>query len=82
MKSEDGELVLIFNGEIYNYLELKSELRREGFHFFSHSDTEVILKSYQKWGTGCFARFKGMFAIALYDKLRDELILARDHSNT
>jgi len=80
MQSEDGQLVLIFNGEIYNYRELKTDLEKEGYRFFSHSDTEVILKAFDKWGTGCFSKFKGMFAIAVYNRRTNELILARDHA--
>ena len=80
MLNETKDIVLIFNGEIYNYLDLKEELKSAGYHFFSNSDTEVILKGYEYWGTRCFAKFKGMFAIALYDKKRKQIILARDHA--
>ncbi|MGN6617079.1 MAG: asparagine synthase (glutamine-hydrolyzing) [Ilyomonas sp.] len=74
------DVVLVFNGEIYNYQDLKEELKAAGCYFSSNSDTEVILKGYEHWGTACFAKFKGMFAIALYDKKRKQLILARDHA--
>jgi asparagine synthase (glutamine-hydrolysing) len=80
MYNEPKDLVLIFNGEIYNYLLLRDELIRLGARFFSHSDTEVILKAYEQWGTACFGRLKGMFALALHDKRKRELILARDHA--
>lgn len=80
MFSETREIVLVFNGEIYNYLDLKEQLIQAGFQFRTKSDTEVIIKSYQKWGTNCFSKFKGMFAIALYDKSCSKLILARDHA--
>ncbi len=80
MINETKDIVLIFNGEIYNYLDLKEELKNAGYHFFSNSDTEVILKGYQYWGTRCFAKFKGMFAIVVYDKKRRQIILARDHA--
>ncbi|MBD0283841.1 MAG: asparagine synthase (glutamine-hydrolyzing) [Flavisolibacter sp.] len=80
MFSEDGEIALIFNGEIYNYKELKEELIKQGYQFNTHSDTEVIIKAYQRWSTQCFEKFRGMFAIALLDKKRNELILARDHA--
>lgn len=80
MHSEDGALTIIFNGEIYNYESLKDELQVLGYKFKTHSDTEVIIKAYEQWGTDCFSRFKGMFAIAIYDKRKAELILARDQA--
>jgi asparagine synthase (glutamine-hydrolysing) len=80
MFSEDKALTLIFNGEVYNYLELKAELVRAGFNFRSSSDTEVVLKAYQYWGTDCFAKFRGMFALAIHDKPNARLVLARDHA--
>lgn len=75
MQSNDGQLVVTFNGEIYNFAELKQEL---GYPFTTHSDTEVILAAYQRWGAQAFSRFRGMFALALYDKQKRELILVRD----
>jgi len=78
MFSDDGEIALVFNGEIYNFLELKSELKRMGVAFRGRSDTEVILKAYQKWGTGAFAKFNGMFAVAIWNKRNQTLCLARD----
>jgi asparagine synthase (glutamine-hydrolysing) len=80
MFSEDRDIVLVFNGEIYNYLELKEELQNAGAHFRTHTDTEVIIKAWQIWGNACFSRLKGMFALALYCKSKGELILARDHA--
>jgi asparagine synthase (glutamine-hydrolysing) len=80
MISENGQMVLVFNGEIYNYREIQQDLERDGFRFFSHSDTEVILKAYEKWGTACFSKFKGMFALSIYDKRKNQLVLARDHA--
>lgn len=80
MFSDDKNIILVFNGEIYNYLLLKAELKSFGFQFSTTSDTEVIIKSYQKWGVDCFSRFRGMFTIGLYDKQKSELILARDHA--
>lgn len=77
MLSGDGEMVIIYNGEIYNFLEIRKELEGE-YVFHSHCDTEVILAAYQKWGLKCFEHFNGMFAIALYDKHKDRVILARD----
>ncbi|RTL49070.1 MAG: asparagine synthase (glutamine-hydrolyzing) [Sphingobacteriales bacterium] len=80
MHSTDGRLVLVFNGEIYNYRELKAELQQQGHAFHTGTDTEVILYAYRAWGTDCFSRFEGMFAIALLDQNTDTLVLARDHA--
>jgi len=78
MLSEDGRTCVIFNGEIYNYLELADELRRQGCVFRSRSDTEVILHAYRTWGPACVHRFNGMFAIALWDRDQRSLWLVRD----
>jgi asparagine synthase (glutamine-hydrolysing) len=78
MLSENGRITLTFNGEIYNFKKLRKELEDIGYVFTSNSDTEVILKSYEKWGTAMFARFDGMFAIALIDLDKKKIILARD----
>ena len=80
MMNDDASVVLVFNGEIYNFPELKEELLQKGSRFYSHSDTEVILNAYETWGTECFRRFKGMFAVVIYDKRSREVILARDHA--
>jgi asparagine synthase (glutamine-hydrolysing) len=69
---------IVFNGEIYNHIELRAELEREGHVFYSHSDTEVILKAYEAWGTACLDRFNGMFAIVIFDLRRRRLFIARD----
>lgn len=74
---ETGNWV-VFNGEIYNYPQLRSELEAAGAYFHSHCDTEVILHAYARWGTDCFARLHGMFAIGLYDQAGKRLLLARD----
>jgi asparagine synthase (glutamine-hydrolysing) len=71
---------IIFNGEIYNFLELQKQLQRLGYVFKSASDTEVIMAAYQEWGTECINRFNGMFAFALYDGARQRLFLARDRA--
>ncbi|MFC5283223.1 asparagine synthase (glutamine-hydrolyzing) [Pedobacter alpinus] len=71
-------LHISFNGEIYNYQEIRNDLIARGHQFHSHSDTEVILHAYQEWGTACFKLFNGMFAIAIYDQYLKKLILARD----
>lgn len=71
-------LALVFNGTIYNYPELRAELRARGHHFFSHGDTEVILKAYAEWGERCVERLHGMFAFGLWDMKAKRLFLARD----
>ena len=71
---------LSFNGEIYNFLELRRELEGLGAVFRSHSDTEVILAAYQQWGTDCLSRLNGMFALAVYDAARQIVLLARDRA--
>lgn len=78
MLSEDGNLCVVFNGEIYNFRELAAELRELGYHFRTHSDTEVILCAWQEWREHCVERFRGMFAFALYDRNASSLFLARD----
>lgn len=74
---EDG-LVLCYNGEIYNYLELKKELQKKGWEFRTTSDSEVLLKSWRQWGVKMFDKLNGMFAFAIYDSKKGQLILARD----
>lgn len=76
--SDDGNVTLVQNGEIYNYIELRSQLKKLGFQFKTQSDSEVILKAYECYGTACFQYFNGMFAIAIIDIKRGKLILARD----
>jgi asparagine synthase (glutamine-hydrolysing) len=78
MASSDGRLWLIFNGEIYNYRELRAELSGYGHRFRGGSDTEVILAAFQQWGPGCLQRFNGMWAFALWDTAEKKLFLARD----
>lgn len=68
----------VFNGEIYNYLELRDELRRLGHEFRSTSDTEVLLAAYAEWGTECFKRFRGMWGLVIFDSARGEIVLSRD----
>ena len=77
--NEDKSVVVVYNGEIYNYRELRSELELGGHIFSTLSDTEVIVHGYEQWGENCFDRFNGMFGIALYDIQNKRLILARDH---
>ncbi|AZB31548.1 asparagine synthase (glutamine-hydrolyzing) [Chryseobacterium balustinum] len=78
MLSDDEKITITFNGEIYNFKKIRQELKSLGYHFKSNSDTEVILKSYEEWGTEMFTRFDGMFAIALVDLEKQKLILGRD----
>ncbi|MEP6765485.1 MAG: asparagine synthase (glutamine-hydrolyzing) [Gemmatimonadaceae bacterium] len=79
---EQGEprIAIVFNGEIYNFAELKAELEDMGFRFRSHSDTEVIINAYRAWGTACVRRLRGMFAIALYDAENARVFLVRDRA--
>jgi asparagine synthase (glutamine-hydrolysing) len=70
--------VLAYNGEIYNYLELRHELEQSGGSFTSHTDTEVVLKAYMKWGTDCFQRFNGFWSLAIFDPQRRCVVLSRD----
>ena len=78
MVSRDGRQVIVYNGEIYNFLQLRSELEREGARFFSGSDTEVVLAAYQRYGTDCLCRFNGMFSLAIWDDEKRTLFVARD----
>ena len=74
--SSDNKFILIFNGEIYNYKEIRESLT--GYHFRTHSDTEVVLAAYQAWGTNCLHQFNGMFAFAIWDVEKRALFIARD----
>lgn len=78
MTDGEGRLTVIFNGEIYNYRELKQELEGLGHRFHSDSDTETILHAYREWGERCLDRFRGMFAFAVHDRKTGDLFLARD----
>lgn len=78
MCNEDGKIWIVFNGEIYNFQELRVELERKGHLFKSRSDTEVILHGYEEWGVDCLHRFRGMFAFALWDSRQRQLFMARD----
>lgn len=77
MHSSCGRYVVVFNGEIYNYIELRKELKNE-FHFTTHSDTEVLLCAYSKWGNKMLSKLNGMFSIAIWDTKEKKLFLARD----
>ena len=76
--SEDGDTVIVFNGEIYNYLELRRELQQLGHRFRSNCDTETVLHAFLEWDIQCFARMRGMFAVALWTESDRRLLLARD----
>ncbi len=78
MFDKEKEFAIILNGEIYNFLELRSELIKEGYIFYSDTDTEIVLYSYKHWGIECLNKFNGMWAFALYDIKNNELILSRD----
>jgi asparagine synthase (glutamine-hydrolysing) len=76
--SPDGDTVIVFNGEIYNHLDIRRELEALGHSFTTHCDTETVLHAFMQWDTDCFARLRGMFAIALWSKSGQRLVLARD----
>jgi asparagine synthase (glutamine-hydrolysing) len=78
MAADDGRLWITFNGEIYNFLELRQELEAAGHRFRSHTDTEVILAAYRRWGLDCVDRLAGMFAFAIWDEPRRRLWVVRD----
>lgn len=78
MATPDGRYHIVFNGEIYNYIELRAELQRLGHEFHTRSDTEVILHAYEEWGLACQERFNGMWAFAIWDEVRQELLCSRD----
>lgn len=80
MQDVDAELCIVFNGEIYNFDDLRRDLTAKGHAFRSQSDTEVIVAAYREWGTDCLLRLNGMFAIALYDLKSRRLFLARDRA--
>jgi asparagine synthase (glutamine-hydrolysing) len=74
----DGERGIVFNGEIYNHLEVRAELEKMGHTFTSHTDTETVLKAFLQWDTGCLARIRGMFAFAVWSVPQKRIVLARD----
>jgi asparagine synthase (glutamine-hydrolysing) len=78
MLSDDGDTAIAFNGEIYNHLEIRAELESLGHRFHSRCDTETVLRAFLQWDTGCFARFRGMFAVAFWTESAKRLVLARD----
>ncbi len=78
MSAGNGNFTLSYNGEIYNYQELRSQLEGRGHCFFSQSDSEVVLHAYMEWGDSCVALFNGMFAFVIWDKIKQQLFIARD----
>lgn len=76
--TEDGDSTVVFNGEIYNHKELRAELQSRGHRFRSNCDTETVLRAFVEWDTDCFARLRGMFALAIWTKSTGRLVLARD----
>src|ERR1041385_2311303 len=78
MSTPDEDLVLTFNGEVFNFIEIKKELQSFGYRFRTQSDTEVILHAYQAWGEDCFRKFNGQWAIAIWSANERKLLLSRD----
>src|SRR6266851_8580244 len=78
MRSEDGDTILVFNGEIYNNTELREEMRRLGHEFRSRCDTETVLRAFLEWDIDCLPRLRGMFALAIWTESENRLVLARD----
>jgi asparagine synthase (glutamine-hydrolysing) len=78
MSYANEKLWITFNGEIYNYLEIKEEIAKDGFVFQSDTDTEVLLAAYRKWGKDCLSKFNGMFSFCLYDRQKNRMFIARD----
>ena len=78
MQTADGHFVMTYNGELYNYKEIRSELQANGYNFHTNTDSEVVLKSYAYWGEKCIDKFNGMFALAIWDKRDERLFLAGD----
>jgi asparagine synthase (glutamine-hydrolysing) len=78
IRSDDGDTTIVFNGEIYNHLEIRAELEKLGHRFHTHCDTETVLHAFLQWDTACFQKLRGMFAIALWTNSAKRLVLARD----
>jgi len=79
LTNEDDSVHVVFNGEIYNFVELRAELESSGHKFKTRSDTEVIVHAYEQWGTDCVRHFNGMFAFCIWDERQQRVFLARDH---
>ncbi|MDX3772888.1 amidotransferase 1, exosortase A system-associated [Chromatiaceae bacterium AAb-1] len=78
MFNETGDVAVVFNGEIYNFAELTTELQQRGHVFATHGDTETIVHAWEEWGTDCVKHFRGMFAFAIWDRKKQQLFMARD----
>jgi asparagine synthase (glutamine-hydrolysing) len=78
MSDEEGKIWITYNGEIYNFQEIRNELEEKGYTFKSHTDTEVLINAYKEWGQDCLQRFNGMFAFGIYDEKEKLLFMARD----
>lgn len=78
MEYMDGRYWITFNGEIFNYIEIRKELEKDGFTFKSDSDTEVLCAAYVKWGKSCLGRFNGMFSFCMLDTKENKIFIARD----
>src|SRR5580693_5941680 len=78
MLSASGRFLITYNGEVYNFLELRSQLEAKGFRFRSETDTEVVLAAFEEWGPDCLLRFNGMWSLAIWDRRERRLFLARD----
>ena len=76
--NEDASIWIVFNGEIYNFQEIRAKLEKSGHKFSSNTDTEVIIHAYEEWGTDCVERFNGMWAFAIYDKNKGTIFFSRD----
>ena len=82
MGNEHGDVLIVYNGELYNYQKLRAELQGAGHRFHSKSDTEVIVHAYEEWGSACLERLNGHFAFAIWDSRHSQLLLARDRFGT
>ncbi|HEY4130601.1 MAG TPA: hypothetical protein VGM50_08280, partial [Gemmatimonadaceae bacterium] len=78
LSNEDGQVVITYNGEVYNYLEMRAELEARGHIFATHTDTEVLVHAYEEWGDDFANHFNGQFALAIYDRRRERVVLVRD----
>ena len=78
MFDQNNRYMIIHNGEVYNFIEIREELKKKGYNFKSNTDTEVILYSYIEWGEECLNKFNGMWAFAIFDKIKREVFSARD----
>src|SRR5208283_5538225 len=78
MLTDDEQFIIVYNGELYNFHELRTELEAFGHRFRTRCDTEVILKSYVQWGADCLQRFRGMFAFVIWDRTKRKVFAARD----